>query len=110
MFTFDISTHMGRGSHALTWVPSDVKALQLGSPFLFASPSPSSTPQHTKHSSQPGLPCIQLGMINQMLAPVLCRRVCAEILLTTVKIKPLTRGFNENRMGKALPPHAGGAQ
>lgn len=101
---------MGRDSHALTWVPSDVKSLQLGNPFLFASPSPSSTPQHTKHSSQPGLPPFQLGMINQMLAPVLCRHVHAEILLTTVKIKPLTHGFNENRMGKTLPPHACGAQ
>lgn len=27
-----------------------------------------------------------------------------------VKIQPLTHGFNENRMGKALPPQACGAQ
>lgn len=86
--------------------PIRCEGFAAGSPFLFASPSSSPTPQHTKHSSQPGLPRFQMGIINQRLAPVLCRHVHPEILLTTVKIKPPTHGFNENRTGKALPPHA----
>lgn len=63
---------MGRGSHALAWVPPDVKGLQLGSPFLFVT-------QPEFHSSTHQAQLFQKAMTHQILAPVLCRHMYPEI-------------------------------